>query len=84
VKRYAQRGDDRAAMGVFHPHRLAISLDKQRAMVQRLQRHLRVAIGQAQIREIGCGLGDNLLQLLWGDAVPLFRSHLVAWIGKPL
>ncbi len=65
--RYARRGDDLADKSVFRAHRLATFLEKQRAMVNLLSKHLNVPLSDARILEIGCGFGDNLLQfLLWG------------------
>lgn len=65
--RYARRTDDLAKKSIFHPHRLATTLEKQAGMVTLLRCNLQVPLSEARILEIGCGYGDNLLQFLtWG------------------
>lgn len=76
--RYAQRIDD----GRYDPLRPEVMLarqERERALVRLLQRHLRRPLRELDLLEVGCGSGDNLLELLrlGADPARLVGSELL-------
>lgn len=69
VERYAQRVDD----GRYDPLRPEVMLSRQereRALVRMMRRHLPRPLRELDALEIGCGQGDNLLELMRLGADP--------------
>jgi SAM-dependent methyltransferase len=69
VERYAQRVDDDR----YDPLRPEVMLGRQereRALVALMRRHLRRPLRELDALEIGCGQGDNLLELMRLGADP--------------
>lgn len=76
--RYAQRVDD----GRYDPLRPEVMLarqERERALIGLLRRHLRKALRDLDLLEVGCGSGDNLLELLrlGADPARLVGSELL-------
>lgn len=71
-ERYARRaslGLDGAAETPLLPYRCMMLQERERAFLSILSRHNWAAIRSMAVLEIGCGDGDNILQLLrWGFA----------------
>lgn len=62
--RYARRG---SLAGLYDPLRPEVMLarhERQQALAALLRRHVRQPLGRLELLEIGCGGGDNLLELL--------------------
>lgn len=78
AERYAQRVDD----GRYDPLRPEVLLarqERERALVRMLRRHLRSPLRELDVLEVGCGSGDNLLELLrlGADPARLVGSELL-------
>lgn len=78
AERYAQRVDD----GRYDPLRPDVLLarqERERALVALLRRHLGRPLRSLDVLEVGCGSGDNLLELLrlGADAARLAGSELL-------
>lgn len=78
VRRYAQRVDD----GRYDPLRPEVLLarqERERALAALLRRHLRRHLREMDVLEVGCGSGDNLLELLrlGADPARLVGSELL-------
>ena len=78
AERYAQRVDD----GRYDPLRPEVMLarqERERALVRMLRRHLRRPLRELDVLEVGCGSGDNLLELLrlGADPARLVGSELL-------
>ncbi|HMO45589.1 MAG TPA: class I SAM-dependent methyltransferase [Rubrivivax sp.] len=76
--RYAQRVDD----GRYDPLRPEVMLarqERERVLAGLLRRHLRRPLRELDVLEVGCGSGDNLLELLrlGADAARLAGSELL-------
>ncbi len=69
AERYARRPtDDR--YGALQPDVAAARQERQRVLIALLRRHLRQPLAETRALEVGCGHGDNLLELLWLGASP--------------
>lgn len=69
ARRYAQRVDD----GRYDPLRPEVLLarqERERALAALLRRHLHRPLRELDVLEVGCGSGDNLLELLRLGADP--------------
>lgn len=78
AERYAQRVDD----GRYDPLRPEVMLarqERERALIALLRRHLRRPLRELDVLEVGCGSGDNLLELLrlGADPARLVGSELL-------
>jgi SAM-dependent methyltransferase len=78
AERYAQRVDD----GRYDPLRPEVMLARQErelALIALLRRHLHQPLRKLDILEVGCGYGDNLLELLrlGADPTRLVGSELL-------
>jgi SAM-dependent methyltransferase len=76
--RYAQRIDD----GRYDPLRPEVMLarqERERTLIGLLRRHLRKPLRDLDLLEVGCGSGDNLLELLrlGADPARLVGSELL-------
>ena len=76
--RYAQRIDD----GRYDPLRPEVMLarqERERTLIGLLRRHLRKPLREVDLLEVGCGSGDNLLELLrlGADPARLVGSELL-------
>lgn len=69
AQRYARRRVD-GRYGALQPDVWQSRQERQRALIALLRRHLRQPLAALDILEVGCGHGDNLLELLWLGASP--------------
>ncbi len=69
AQRYARRPSD-GRYGALQPDVWLSRQERQRALIGLLRRHLRQPLATLDVLEVGCGHGDNLLELLWLGASP--------------
>lgn len=76
--RYAQRVDD-GRYDPIRPEVMRARQERERALIGLLRRHLHRPLRELDVLEVGCGHGDNLLQLLrlGADPVRLVGSELL-------
>ncbi len=70
VDRYARRAGLESRYATLDSYNLRVLQERQRALSRLLRRHTRKPVDTLQLLEIGCGVGTNLLELLWFGFTP--------------